>query len=596
MRILRITIENFRGIRSADITFPESRLICIIGAGDSTKSTLLDAIRWNLWTSWNVGATDNDFYNAETSKPIIITGYYTELPDKLMAEDKCGLFLRRAGVPLDGVSDDEPIETENLSVAVRLTVDDTLKPRWEVVTNRDTKEISERDRALMSVGLIGSDCSYDMVWGRHSILRKYADSKDVLKNAYTEAMRKVTQDADLSTLDDVSAKVNDLGRQYGVGFSKEVTNKIIMQAGSFSAVVGLFDGNVPLKQRGLGSQRLLSMALNIAAAEGQPILLIDEIENGLEPYRICNLINEFRINHNDSGQIIMTTHSPVTVSECTVDELLVINNKEGITSAIPLATKKEQVDEDIQKEIRRNPASFLSKKVIVCEGKTEAGFIRALDNWLDQEYKYRIARDGTTVAIGGGDTVFDCAYAFLNCGYEVCILMDSDIEADQNLKTAKKELEAKQKAIDAGITIFEWEFGNSFEEQVFHDINDNLAMKLLNLAIDEKGIESIKGQLENFGDPNEIDIDPITGKELSILLKNLSDDERRRIGSAAKKKENKKGNKGNNGWFKRIDHGEDVGDILFQNWSLIDRNTVLRKVTMSLIKWIRGEKTIGDAK
>lgn len=464
MKILRLKIENFRGIECADIKFPESWLVCLIGSGDSTKSTLLEAIRWNLWTSWNVGATDNDFYNENLSKLIIITGFYAELPDKLIAEDKCGLFLRNADIPLDDTTNDEPTDSISVSIAIRLTIDETLKPHWELVTNRKVKDISEHDRALLSIGLVGSNCSHDLVWGRYSVLQKYADSGDVLKNTYTEAMREVSKKTNLSQLDSVSEIVNDLGKHYGVGFHAAVTNKILMQNGSFSTVVGLFDGEVPLKQRGLGSQRLLSMALNIKATSDESILLIDEVENGLEPYRICNLINEFRTSHHSSGQIIMTTHSPVVVAECKLDELMVIQSNEGTTTSFSLKAQDEQTDINLQAEIRRNPEAFLCKKIIVCEGKTEYGFIRAFDNYLECKYHSRIAYRGTGAAIGSGNTLFQSAYVLKNCGYNVCILMDSDVDAEESHKDDAKK---------AGIEIFDWEFGNSIEEQIFQDVNND---------------------------------------------------------------------------------------------------------------------------
>ena len=42
MRITNLEIHNFRGIRESYISFPiDTRIICLIGAGDSTKSTLL---------------------------------------------------------------------------------------------------------------------------------------------------------------------------------------------------------------------------------------------------------------------------------------------------------------------------------------------------------------------------------------------------------------------------------------------------------------------------------------------------------------------------------------------------------------------------
>ena len=94
MRIVTLEIQNFRGIKHSKITFPEKRILCLVGAGDSTKSTLLEAIRWNLLQGWVINVTDSDFYKCNTEEPIIIRGTYTEIPDTLISEEKYGFFLR----------------------------------------------------------------------------------------------------------------------------------------------------------------------------------------------------------------------------------------------------------------------------------------------------------------------------------------------------------------------------------------------------------------------------------------------------------------------------------------------------------------------
>ena len=66
MRITHVEIKNFRGIKHTFVLFPlDSRIVCLVGSGDSCKSTLLTAIEWALWPSWSLIATDMDFYNCD---------------------------------------------------------------------------------------------------------------------------------------------------------------------------------------------------------------------------------------------------------------------------------------------------------------------------------------------------------------------------------------------------------------------------------------------------------------------------------------------------------------------------------------------------
>lgn len=62
MRLIALEIRTFRGIKECKLGIPNKRVLCFIGAGDSTKTTLLDAVRLNLLQSWSLNSTDADFY------------------------------------------------------------------------------------------------------------------------------------------------------------------------------------------------------------------------------------------------------------------------------------------------------------------------------------------------------------------------------------------------------------------------------------------------------------------------------------------------------------------------------------------------------
>lgn len=564
MRITNLEIHNLRGIKFCNLDFPfESRVICLIGAGDSTKSTILKAIEWCLWPTWNLVACDNDFYNGDTSSPIIIRGTFTEIPDVLLAEDKFGLYLRRNGIELNPDVNDEPVDGVPLCITIELTIDASLEPRWMVVCNRkEPKPISNVDRRLIQIGFVGDNCSKDMVWGKHSVLQKYANSKDTLHEAYTSALRDAINKTDLSSLDDVSETIVDIGKQYGVGFHSELKSKIMMQNGSFSSTVGVFEGSTPLSQRGTGSQKLLSIGLNIQSFSGNTLLLIDEIETGLEPYRLKSLIAELRATHENIGQVIFTTHSPVAVTECTIKELVIINSKSGTTSAHTLFSEDGENNKNFQAEIRRNPEAFLSRRIIVCEGKTEIGFIRAFDKFLYVTKNYRMAYKGIGTADGGGSTIFKCVSVLHNCGYDICLLMDSDLP--------DKEKD-KQSLRNNGIPVFDWNVPYALEEQIFNDISFDGANELLNIAAEEKGFTSVCDKLKSKGISCTVTDD-------SITLPTIDIDTQRAIGTIAKDNKSE--------WYKRIELGEKLGDIVFKYWNSIDESSKTKATVSKLSMWV----------
>lgn len=564
MFITNLEIEHFRGIQKGNIPFPlDSRVICMIGAGDSTKSTILKAIEWVFWPSWNLIACDNDFFRCDTSTPIIIRGTFKEIPPKLIAEDKFGLYLRKPHVLLSPDINDEPEDEGDFCLTIQLTIDSTLEPKWEVVCNRkEARPISHTDRKLLSIANVGNNCAKDMVWGKYSVLQKYADAKGVLHDAHTAALREIATHADLHALDDVGDTLISVGQQYGVDFEAQIKNKMFIQNGSFSSSVGLFDGNTPLNQKGTGSQRLLSMGLNIQASAGNALLVIDEVESGLEPYRLRSLLNEFRIAHTSSGQVIMTTHSPIAVAECTIGELLVVQSKGGQTDVFLLKGKEPETNATIQSQIRKNAEAFLCKRLIVCEGKTEIGFVRALDTYLAKTKNYRMAFKGVGTADGGGSTIFACAELLRSCGYEVCLLMDSDLPDEDTQKT--------DLFLD-GVSVFDWDTPNAFEEQVFFDVPTDIATKIINIAVREHGIDSVRARLTTGNIPFEVEGDEI---QLSVM----DPENQKTIGEIAKKKKVE--------WYKRIDLGEMLGNIIFDNWECIGAETKLKAVVNDISKWV----------
>ena len=87
-------------MKQADLTFPdEQRLICLIGPGDSTKSTVLTAIHYALWPSWNLSVSSSDFYECNTDEQICIEVSFDEYPDSFLKEQKYGFAgLREARI------------------------------------------------------------------------------------------------------------------------------------------------------------------------------------------------------------------------------------------------------------------------------------------------------------------------------------------------------------------------------------------------------------------------------------------------------------------------------------------------------------------
>ena len=67
-RLEYLCIRHFRGIENFEQRFGNG-ITCIIGRGDSGKSTILDAIAYLFAQSWTVRLNDSDFYGCNTDQP-----------------------------------------------------------------------------------------------------------------------------------------------------------------------------------------------------------------------------------------------------------------------------------------------------------------------------------------------------------------------------------------------------------------------------------------------------------------------------------------------------------------------------------------------
>lgn len=105
----------------------------MIGSGDSGKSTILDAIEAALSSRW-FAFTESDFLGCETSSSIIIEATVGELSRSLKSDERFGLYIR--GWTRLGDLRDEPEDDDEPVLTVRLTVDATMEPVWELICER----------------------------------------------------------------------------------------------------------------------------------------------------------------------------------------------------------------------------------------------------------------------------------------------------------------------------------------------------------------------------------------------------------------------------------------------------------------------------
>lgn len=556
------------------MNFGDENIVCFIGRGDSGKTTVLEAISSALSSSWNLTFHDSDFYNCDTTNPISIEVSLIDIPEKLLSDDKYGLYIRCINVDTNEIIDDilldETIDNSKPILTIRLEVDKALEPKWTVVNTRaqDEKQISATDRASLNCTMVLDYVDKHFSWSKgsslHSLLRE--TSNDVQKNniiieSLRQAKEKIDQH-DFSELESVTNIIKKQASTFGLNISDAHSTLDFKELSLKDSRISLHENFIPFSAKGKGSRRLASFAIQSALLDRGGMMLVDEVEQGLEPDRTKRLIRA--LIENDSGQIILTTHSREVITELGSNSLfLFLKFPDG--SKVEARQLLGSTD-SLQKAVRACPEAFFAKKIIMCEGATEVGICRAMDMWRVKNNKEPISFRDSAYVDGTGSTLIERAREIHLAGIKTALFCDSD---DKPINENKPALGA------IGIQIFDCEIGNCIEEQAFSDLPWNAVQKLINYALKNHYNGNHDSMLES--------INAKYAKHLPSLLdfKDDSHELRKALTDASVSS-----TKTRREWFKSVHDGEELGNIIFEYIQHMDATRGLRKTIEDLSDWI----------
>lgn len=572
MRIRKIEIENFRSIKKLS-WFPADGINCLIGHGDSGKSTILDAIDYCLSARRALQFYDSDFYNLDVSKQISITLTVGDLDDNLKNLDSYSNFLRGFNKESFTVEDEPGISLENV-LTINLKIGNELEPSWSLYSDRSaeqgyTRNLSWADRVRISPARIGALASYNLSWRYGSVLNKLAEEKYDGSSALVNAARKARESFGVDvekqfqeTLAIVSAAAAKLGVNIGSAVHAHLdAHSVNIGEGS----IALHDGNgVPLRSLGTGSTRLLVAGLQKKSVDKTSLLLVDEVEYGLEPHRIIQFLSTLGANEKQpTFQAFLTTHSPVVLRELSGNQLFIVQNHSDSHLIISVGDTEEA-----QSTIRSYPEAFLSKSIIVCEGASEVGLIRGINIHRQTIGQDSIFSHGTTLVNAGGiNQAFDRAVALQSLGYRVSIFCDDDVHTRQ-----AKEAEFTK----SGGLVFKWKDGKHLEDILFMNLPDIAVAQLVDYACNLFGEELVNEHISSVSNN-------------TLSLENIPEvDSVETIPSAHKLVLAKASCTKRNSWFKTVSIMEEIGrNIVSPN--LEHSEQVLRSKMVRLFKWASNE-------
>ena len=402
MKIRRIKVSNFRGIKSAEICLDGHTVL--IGDNNAGKSTILEAIDLVLGPdrlSRTPVIDEHDFYNGlyldDENNPIpieieIIVGDLSDDQRRKFSNnvdfcDNSTRVLIEAG-PI------EDLERDNVEEIIRVSFEGTydieeddftgetffcspveVRTKFNKSDKRDcgflylralrtgTRALSLERGSLLDIILRIQELRPQMWENVLNQLRgtdvKSGDEDEVnkiLSNVQTALKEFVPIDWG----SDPYLKVSNLTREH-----LRKTLVVFMSTGSD----GYF---VPFNHQGTGTINTMVLALlsMIAELKQSVIFAMEEPEIAIPPYTQKRIINSIR---SKSAQAIFTSHSPFVLEEFDPKNIILIQRDKGMMMGSYIKFPSSIKPKAYSKEFRmRFAEALLAKRILIAEGSTEA--------------------------------------------------------------------------------------------------------------------------------------------------------------------------------------------------------------------------------
>lgn len=437
-RICKLTIQRFRGINSLT-WLPAKGMNVILGGGDVGKTTILEAIALLLSPSNTAVISEADYWARDSAQEFVIEAVLT-LPDTTgigtqntfawpWAWNGQDAIAPSADGAVDLPAPGEPV----YRVRVRGTTE--LELAWEVMQpNDEFDHFSTAVRRRIGLVRMSADERND-----RDLRLVYGSALDRLLADNALRARIGKQVAGLN----LHESLNDKGKEAIEALDVRMADAALpsalklglttSQGLSIGALIGLLATKngvaLPLSSWGAGTRRMAALEIASSTDKEASVTLIDEIERGLEPYRLRKLIN---ILTGQNGQIFLTTHSPVAIS-CAEDAHLWYLDSLGSIGALPR--------DKIGPQQKRDPETFLARVAVIAEGPTEVGFLQYL---LEKAFGGNPLDHGVRVCDGQGNgATLDLLETLASSGLLFAGLADDEGTAPERWKKLKEKLKGR---------------------------------------------------------------------------------------------------------------------------------------------------------
>ena len=433
MRVCRVKISNFRGIKLATIFLPKHAVL--IGDNNTGKTTILEAIdlalgpdRLNRFPPIDEHDFHQGRYLAEPSnnEAQAAEGQLVEVEPAQAGQGKLGTSEEAPRIEVEvaiaDLSEDqkarfggsvefwdtktdkfyddpnpEGVDPDHITEALRITFhgwydadEDDFQGKTYFTRSLNEavipEEFRKKDKQICGFLYLRSlrTGSRALSLERGSLLDIILRLKEVRPQMWEDTIGKlasltVAEDPELG-LSGVLESINTALKKYvpkewGIEPHLKVSNLTREHLRKvITAFIATGEGNhaAPFYRQGTGTINMLVLAMlsQIAADKQNVIFAMEEPETAIPPYAQKRIVHEIRLL---ASQAIFTSHSPYVLEEFTLDETVVLDrNTEGELSRQYISLPENLKLKAYRQDFRtRFCEGLLSRRVLIAEGETE---------------------------------------------------------------------------------------------------------------------------------------------------------------------------------------------------------------------------------
>lgn len=422
MKIHSVTIENFRGIRTATLVLPDHAVL--IGDNNAGKSSMLEAIDLVLGPdrlNRRPPVDEHDFHQGK---------YLAETPDagdEGSSEDDAAAPIEAPKIKIEvaitnlsleqqarfgsqvewlktstGEFYEEPdpagVDATDIFAALRVTFigeydaeeDDFIGNTYfaRTLTEEETPtSFSKKDKQHCGFLFLRS-----LRTGSRALSLEHGSLLDIILRL--KELRPQMWEGTLNTLagfdvasdpefgiSGVLESINRslkkyVPREWGVSPHLKVsslTREHLRKVVTAFIATGSGDHAAPFYRQGTGTINMLVLALlsQIAEDKQNVIFAMEEVETAIPPYAQKRIVHELR---KLSAQSIFTSHSPYVLEEFTLDQTVIVSRTDsGVLTAAKIELPESVKHKRYRQEFRtRFCEGLLAPRVLIAEGATEA--------------------------------------------------------------------------------------------------------------------------------------------------------------------------------------------------------------------------------